>query len=511
LQTCRGHIERTFDACHAGVIQAQKQCHGVIDALNNVSAYAREIFKKIPRTPKKPDHGSTKWQAGATASEDYNSTLGRQKDICQPLDPDRICDNLNNSDSLCQPTDWAGDAIKLAVHETRIAMKSLRRVIQFNVTSPKLGKLRVTTGAWGTGSPRNASKKHAAASADQSDFRSATAYFEIVTLTLSIVTYVIAGAVLFCASHQYVKNYLCSDCFDNHYVTHRLVDIDLCFAKRPSHRALLPLTKFEQSNVRNASSQVNDRCSMGLTTSVLSLTLSVTTVMFEFALHWILTLVADIGRPSFDVTGRESLEMVVVGEGVIVDFLDVFLKGFHPRSGLNGATDTQVCLPTPHPPSMFVLILLSVIQVTLLSTILLNQPILIARNRVTGYFYPDRERMRSVYLYNSIARRRLRLGELLRAAAMRNYRQREQWERMSTCHSMVGRWTRGSGGGVGSGRCLVCDTDEVGERDNVGALITCDKDGCSAIYCLHCYVSMQRICAICQPDTVTPQLSVRHS
>ena len=50
--------------------------------------------------------------------------------ICEPLSSTEVCRGLNDSDTLCKPARWAGEAIQEAINATRAAMRSLERALK---------------------------------------------------------------------------------------------------------------------------------------------------------------------------------------------------------------------------------------------------------------------------------------------------------------------------------------------------------------------------------------------
>ena len=50
--------------------------------------------------------------------------------ICEPLSSSSVCRGLNDSDTLCQPARWAGEAIQEAINATRAAMQSLENALR---------------------------------------------------------------------------------------------------------------------------------------------------------------------------------------------------------------------------------------------------------------------------------------------------------------------------------------------------------------------------------------------
>ena len=55
---------------------------------------------------------------------------GDDSDICEPLSTSMVCQSLNDSETLCQPSQWAGDAIQDAINATHDAMRDLQHSLQ---------------------------------------------------------------------------------------------------------------------------------------------------------------------------------------------------------------------------------------------------------------------------------------------------------------------------------------------------------------------------------------------
>ena len=56
---------------------------------------------------------------------------GDSSNICEPLRSSDVCRKLNDSDDLCQPSRWAGEAIQEAINATRAAMSSLQQALRY--------------------------------------------------------------------------------------------------------------------------------------------------------------------------------------------------------------------------------------------------------------------------------------------------------------------------------------------------------------------------------------------
>ena len=55
---------------------------------------------------------------------------GDTSNICEPLRSSDVCQKLNDSDALCQPSRWAGEAIQEAINATRAAMRALQQALR---------------------------------------------------------------------------------------------------------------------------------------------------------------------------------------------------------------------------------------------------------------------------------------------------------------------------------------------------------------------------------------------
>ena len=259
---------------------------------------------------------------------------------------------------------------------------------------------------------------------------------------------------------------------------------------------LLPLKRYERNYLVDTSSSdlsapEDGLYRAGLCVLILHLGISFCCYMFDYILYWVLALVRKHGHPGFDVTGRESLDFVVTGEGVIVDLLNIFLKGFHPGHWFGFTAKNHACLPQPLAPSVLNLLVIFTMYFVLILTILLKAYILRFRNKVTGFFYPEREKARIVHLYNVILNQRSRMPHLLHQRVKINHREHSIQEQVSFCHQVSARCAPCRVFLYSSSRCLVCDTmEDQTFRD-------CETDKCQGVYCSECFEDLGRMCPLC--------------
>lgn len=395
-----------------------------------------------------------------------------------------VCQSLNNSDNLCEPASWAGDAIYDAVNATQLAMRRLQRTLLFHVHPEPYYNVRFNA----TRTVYMVRKKV------QEEFNKRTAYFEFI---ISILKKILPGAMLILVyvAYVHVKNYVSKDTYDNVYITPQFKSLD---QKRSevAGESLLPLKKYERNylidmTLSELSPPEEGLYRIGLLVLFLHLLLAFSCYFFDYILYWILAMILRHGDPRLDFTGKDSLEYVITGEGVIADLLHVFLKGFHPANLFGYTLDTHACLPRPTPPSIFILLVIFLFYFSLMLTVLLKAYILRFRNRITAYFYPDREKARIVHLYNVVLNHRYRMPKLLQQRAKINFREKAMREQISVCHKMAAKVAPCRVFVYKQAQCLVCgNAEDQTFRD-------CQTDRCQGSYCAECYEDLGHICPLC--------------
>ena len=397
-----------------------------------------------------------------------------------------VCHSLNDSSNLCLPSGWAGEAIQETVNTTKSAIARLHRTLRFDVKPDPFENARVNASRFVYQIRRGV---HA-------EFQSKTKHFRaVVDIAMKLIP--ISLFLLLYAAYDHVRRFVSRDEYDNTYVTASFKRLDRKRAEFTHAESLLPLKKYERNLIIDATvseltTPEDGLYRIGLAVYTLHLVLAIVCYIFDYVLYWILAMVRAHGNPKIDVTGRNSLELVVQGEGVVADLLQVFLKGFHPANLFGYTLDMQHCLPRPTVPSLTLLLVIFALYFCLLLTVLLKAYLLRARNRLTAYFYADREKARVVHLYNVVLNHRRRMPRLLQQKARRNHRERIGREGISVCHKMASRVPPCRAFVYSRIRCLVCGCPEDQTfRD-------CSTERCTGVYCSECYDDLLRACPLCQ-------------
>ena len=271
----------------------------------------------------------------------------------------------------------------------------------------------------------------------EAEYSRRTEYFDMV-LSILVKLTPISILLLLRVSYVYIKYYVSRDAYDNIYVTRALKDLD---RKRMevARETLLPLKKYERNylvdmTMTDLSPPEDNLYKAGLSILVIHLCLSLSCYVFDYVLYWIMALIEYHARPSFDITGRESLKDVVDGQGIIVDLLRHFLNSFHTKNLFGLTVDTYACIPRPVAPSVVNLLVVFFMYFVLILVILLKAYLLRARNRLTALFYPERERVRVVHLYNILLGQRSRMQQTLQQSARATNRENVLQRQISLIH-----------------------------------------------------------------------------
>jgi len=125
-------------------------------------------------------------------------------------------------------------------------------------------------------------------------------------------------------------------------------------------------------------------CRSGLCVLTLCVATAVVVCTFDYALYWILAATADPAAVTGAPGGRQRRETgarpsprvqapPVAGDGVIVNLLDVFVRGFEPDWMEPAGADEELrslgCLPVAKAPSLVVIIIETVIYVLFFFTV----------------------------------------------------------------------------------------------------------------------------------------------
>ena len=428
---------------------------------------------------------------------------GDDSDICEPLSTSVVCQSLNDSETLCQPSKWAGDAIQDAINATQGAMRDLQRSLQ----------ARRAAGASPPGRHDSAS---GLATSTGDEVPSGAEDFRLTLAVIAQLVYVVGALLLVSAAHSHLDRYVGSDTYDNCYVTGHFRSLDERYCKAAGAAPLLPLRAHERPYVADMGAWTlamfeRHAAWRGSAVFVLQLLISVAVTGFDGLVYWVLVVVtthavADSSDPDFSLPAHGG----IVDE-LMAAFVDSGLRPEGPWPPSRSIADPTVCLPSPNRPSILALLPLAVLHVVLaVGGVVLAARCRRMRARISGYYYPERSAERAVYLYGVMTSRRRRVPRLLRAVARSRARRNH---RAVAAPPSVARLPACWGRSTLARSCLVC-------QGSAGQLIGCRRPSssrcgtetgcCTAVYCVECWEDLGRLCAVCQCPSSTSTSSQLH-
>jgi len=424
---------------------------------------------------------------------------GDDSDICEPLSTSVVCQSLNDSEKLCQPSKWAGDAIQDAINATQDAMQDLQRSLQ----------ARRAASASPPGRHDSAS---GLTSATDDELTSGGVDFRIRLAIIGQLVCVVGALLLVFAAQSHLGRYVSSDTYYNSYVTTHFRALDERFCKATGSAPLLPLRAHERPYVADMDTwklaMFESRAAWrGSAVVLLQLLISVAVVGFDQLVYWVLVVVTT--HAVADTSDRD-LSLPVHG-GIADELMAAFVDSELPPGASwtpsRSAADPTVCLPSPNRPSIVALLPVVVLHAVLaVGGVALAARCRRMRARISGYYYPKRSAERAVYLYGVMTSRRRRVPRLLRAVARIRARRNHRVVAASpTAARLPACWRRST-----ASSCLVC-------QDGGGQLISCRRSSssrsgaeagwCTAVYCAECWEDLGRLCAVCQsPSSTSSQL-----
>ena len=429
-------------------------------------------------------------------------TEGDDSDICEPLSTSVVCQSLNDSETLCQPSKWAGDAIQDAINATQDAMRDLQHSLQ----------ARRAASISPTGGYDSAS---GLASATGDEMTSDGVLFPITLVVIGQLVYVVGTLLLVFAAHSHLSHYVGSDTYDNSYVTGHFRLLDERYCKATGAAPLLPLRAHERPYVADMAAwtlaMFECRAAWrGSAVFVLQLLISVAVVGIDQLVYWVLVVVTT--HAVADTSDRDF--SLPVHGGVVDELMAAFVNsGLRPEGPWpppHSATDPVVCLPSPSRPSTVALLPLVAFHVVLaVGGVILAARCRRMRARISGYYYPERSAERAVYLYGVMTSRRRRVPRLLRAVA--RSRARRNLRAVAATLSVArlpACWRRST-----ARSCLVCQSGRdqlIGCRRPSSSRGGAETGCCTAAYCAECWEDLGRLCAVCQYPPSTSASSQLH-
>ncbi|XP_030638977.1 E3 ubiquitin-protein ligase DCST1 [Chanos chanos] len=306
---------------------------------------------------------------------------------------------------------------------------------------------------------------------------------EVVQILLSF-TFI----TIFTSAFGYARHYCRHIRFDNVYITTYFKQIDER-RRRAGKRYLLPLKKVEQSGFINPWSLSIHPSELKLVAlgliQVLLLTLFVCILLtVDGILYHIFDIIRRHTFTQFSVTSSHHVDIDITGESMLAKLLRKTIGAFNTSSNLDIQTSNQHCLPQPRAlaPEDYLWTFLPLFMMALMCCLQAYSNRL--RRVIAAFYFPKREKRRTLFLYNLQIQRRISYVKRLRKQLLRHGKQpKTVFTGIIAVLDRLGwrlRW------------CCVC-----GERQRGAQAVECTVPGCGTVYCAQCWRDLGTFCLFC--------------
>uniref|UniRef100_A0A182PFH5 Dendritic cell-specific transmembrane protein-like domain-containing protein n=1 Tax=Anopheles epiroticus TaxID=199890 RepID=A0A182PFH5_9DIPT len=294
------------------------------------------------------------------------------------------------------------------------------------------------------------------------------------------------------SSVRYHNAYLWRITFNNFYITDQFREID---ARRElkHHIGVLPLRAIQRSELIDTRAGIWNRLELrhivGAFATVLFHCLSTTVLLLMDALLYeTLDIVARHSKIEYHQQGFHGVNVTVTGTGALAELVRNTAEGFRTNERLDFHASNEQCLPRPVSLSAWTIAGIYGLFALLMLLITTEAYVQRARRLICSFFYPGREQMRTIFLYNRVLRqthtfnkklpeRTLQLTNRNASAKVLPLR-----DRLALHHPNWFGWIR-------SGQCAVCL--------GTGAPHECHRCDCFLRYCDGCWQDIGRHCVVC--------------
>uniref|UniRef100_A0A8C5P3I8 DC-STAMP domain containing 1 n=1 Tax=Jaculus jaculus TaxID=51337 RepID=A0A8C5P3I8_JACJA len=309
---------------------------------------------------------------------------------------------------------------------------------------------------------------------------------------LELLRALLSCSFLLVLSFSYMDSYNGDIRFDNVYISTYLCQIDER-RKQAGKPSLLPLRKAEKKALIFPWRPTIQASEMKNVVRELLETLPVALLLLLLCgLDWALYSIFDTIRGhsflQYSFRSSHKLEVKVEGHSMLARLLRKTIGALNTSSDTGVEVDNMPCLPQPVALDARAYWAAS-LPIGLLAYLCLAQAFGYRLRRVVAsFFFPKREKQRTLFLYNELLRKRAAFTKLRRAAIIRRTnRQRMRapphYYKQNTRCPLLRRWL--------IRRCVVCREPETPES------YVCPTADCEAVYCRPCWDDMRRRCPAC--------------
>ncbi|KAL3998062.1 DC-STAMP-like family protein [Acanthocheilonema viteae] len=355
-------------------------------------------------------------------------------------------------------------------------------------------------------------------------------FVDILATTISFIIPNLIIVTLFTAL-VYVVKYKQKEKTDNVYITEEFRNIDM-IREAQGQPSLLPLLPKEreiyiEGLTLHMTSKEKMRMLFSFAITLIGGFLPTFLILLDVFTYQMLYFTYSFLQSNATRTDRlDFYNLKAAGEGFMAKLLQRILQIFHPITGSQHSDDDwRQCFTEPNPPDFqlirlmmflyFIAFLLCVVQVYVVR----------CRHLIAQYYWPERTKPRTLWLYNKVLEGRKNiLTQLIKAAKEKEFKEQLVEDEISGQGNLVNRGLTVLS--ADQYRCLRCFRPDLSIADASNSRIcpNCNSLYCTDCYavkkkCLECGASLQAVlnetefyidssCEEDEPDIGTPEISL---
>uniref|UniRef100_A0A182T7D0 Dendritic cell-specific transmembrane protein-like domain-containing protein n=1 Tax=Anopheles maculatus TaxID=74869 RepID=A0A182T7D0_9DIPT len=293
------------------------------------------------------------------------------------------------------------------------------------------------------------------------------------------------------SSVRYHNAYLWVIKFNNFYITDYFREIDGRRALE-NRSQILPLRAIQTAELIDTRAGIWNRLELrhviGSFATVLLHCLSTTVLLLMDALLYeTMDIVRRHSKIEYHQQGFHGVNVTVIGTGALAELIRNTAEGFRTNERLDFHASNEQCLPRPVSLSGWTVASIYGLFGLLMLLITTEAYVQRARRLICSFFYPGREQMRTIFLYNRILRQAQTLQKALSGRTLQLMSKSARKvvpfrDRLALHHPNWFGWVR-------TNRCAVCL--------GAGAPQECHRCDCFLRYCDGCWQDIGHQCAVC--------------
>uniref|UniRef100_A0ABM5F4W2 E3 ubiquitin-protein ligase DCST1 n=1 Tax=Pogona vitticeps TaxID=103695 RepID=A0ABM5F4W2_9SAUR len=300
---------------------------------------------------------------------------------------------------------------------------------------------------------------------------------------------------VFASAYSYTNKYNQDIRFDNLYISHYFRQID-ARRRKQNQRTLLPLRRAEQSRAvdplyfsfQPPETKTMMREILGCVPALVFLLIAAS---LDFLLFTVFSTIRHHSFVEYSFRSSHHLEVKVGGDTMMARLLRSTIGALNTSSEMVMEATNLECLPDARGMNKLQYLNCAIPLGALVLLCFLQVYVFRLRRVIAAFYFPKREKKRTLFLYNEMLRQRLAFIAVQRKRIILRARRRKRLEKPLVDH--IGRWFPFVRRFLRR-RCILCNLPE-SRRSR-----PCPNSDCGTLYCKLCWQDMGRVCFACSPN-----------